>query len=168
MRYTFLLILLVFLVTGTYFANAQMYEYRDEDGNIRFTDDLGNVPEEKRENIKRIREVPDYDTSAESQEPAPEEQETAREDNDSEETGADLVEQGDELRREQSELKEEFERIEEEKAALGDPPGEDTPGEEFEAYRDKVDAINTRIQAYQEKLKDHEERVKAYNARFEK
>jgi len=87
--------------------------------------------------------------------------------NDQEETNAELVEKGEALRSEQSELQKEYESIEEEKALLGDPPSEDAPLEEFEAYGDKVDELNSRILDYQERLEDHENRVEAYNARFD-
>lgn len=165
MRYTFFLILLVFLVTGTYFANAQMYEYRDEDGNMRFTDDLGNVPEDKRKNIKRIREIQRSSLPSVWQETPGQTEEKQEGAADQKETESDLIEMGEKLRREQAELQEEYDGIEAARTRLGETfPGEDASEEEFEAYRDKVNEINDRIQLYQERQKDHEERIKAYNA----
>ncbi len=175
MRYLSFVLLVVFVLSIAAPATGALYEYRDADGNIRFTDDLGNVPEEKRENVRRIRAVPDYSTPSEQQEPPAQTEETALDadaddppEGDQAEGDADLVERGEALRSEQAELQAEYEGIQEEKAQIGDPPDEDAPLAEFEAYGEKVDQINDRIRVYQEKLKDHEERVKAYNARFEK
>ncbi len=175
MRYLPFVLLVVFVLSVAAPAAGTLYEYRDADGNTRFTDDLGTVPEDKRENIRRIQEVPESSTPSEEQEP-PEETEEAAVDADAgdqaegdqaENDDADLVEKREALRSEQAELQTEYEGIQEEKAQIGDPPDEDAPLAEFEAYGEKVDQINDRIRAYQEKLKAHEERVKAYNARFE-
>ncbi|MFW6241195.1 MAG: DUF4124 domain-containing protein, partial [Thermodesulfobacteriota bacterium] len=38
-------------------ANAQFYKYKDADGNIRFTDDLSQVPPEQRESAPGYREA---------------------------------------------------------------------------------------------------------------
>lgn len=172
MRYVFLLTLMVFMAIAVVSVNAQMYEYRDSDGNIRFTDDLGTVPEDKRENARRIRAVPEYSSPFEQKEPPAETEETVvnadgQGEVDQAETEADLFEKGEVLRREQAELQAEYEGIQEEKMRIGDPPNDDATLAEFEAYGEKVDQINDRIRAYQEKLKDHKQRVKAYNARFE-
>lgn len=167
MRYTAVLLMLIFVMSIAAPGIAQMYEYRDTDGSIRFTDDLGNVPEDKRENAKRIREAPYSPMPSEWQESPEGTEETPWGGNDQEETNADLVEKGEALRSEQSELQKEYESIEEERALLGDPPSEDAPLEEFEAYGDKVDELNSRILDYQERLEDHENRVEAYNARFD-
>ena len=168
MRYLLLIFILIFAMSIAASATAQMYEYRDAEGNIRFTDDLGNVPEDRRENVKRIREVPSTPAPSEWQD-APAEVDVSGVDatNGEEEVGIDLFEMGEALRSEQADLQEEYDSIEADKALLGDPPAEDAPLEEFDAYGAKVDEINDRIRDYQERLQDHEKRVKEYNARFE-
>jgi len=71
------------------------------------------------------------------------------------------------LRSRQAELLKEHESIEKEKTLLGDPLAEGAPRDKFEAYKDNVDGINTRMMDYQGKLENHENRVEAYNARFD-
>ncbi len=159
-RLRFILILIMGSITAiAVSANAQMYEYRDSNGIKRVTDNLGNVPADRRENAQRIQQIP-RDFSPDPDETFPEEN------NGQQETDTDLVKQGEALRQEQAELQEEYESIEKEKAMLGAPPAEDAPRHEFEAYRHKIEGINSRIKVYQEKLEDYENRVEGYNARF--
>jgi flagellar motility protein MotE (MotC chaperone) len=165
MRYLFFMLSLVFIMAVSVPASAQIYEYRDADGNIRFTDDLGNVPEAQRENIKIIQGVSGY-SATDWQDAAPDTDEPDGDADESLQTSADLVRLGESLRTEQAVLQEEYEAIEKEKSLLGDPPGDDATLEDLDAYEEKVDVINNRIIIYQKQLEDLENRVEVYNARF--
>lgn len=162
MRYCvpFVFVMAVFM-TYTVAANGQMYEYRDAEGNIRITDNLGNVPENRRENAQKIQQIP-RDLSALRDE--------ALQENDDDrqqlETDIDLVKKGDTLRQEQAELREEYESIQEAKANAK-RPASDASDAEWGVYVQKAEELNRRIESYQEKLQDHEIRVNEYNAMFE-
>ena len=48
-------------------ASAQFYKYIDEDGNIRFTDDINQVPKQQRTTVKSYEEaVSDTDVENEA------------------------------------------------------------------------------------------------------
>ena len=53
-RYT--LVLLIGLFAASY-AFAEYYKYRDKDGVLRFTDNLGDVPADQRPKMERYREI---------------------------------------------------------------------------------------------------------------
>lgn len=174
MRYLSFFILFIFLFVTVGLAGAQMYEYRDLDGNIRFTDDLGKVPEDQREKVNRIqgvRSLPQpYSAHEHSEDEAAEsaqygfglEQEGATR----EETVVDLFERGEALREEQEALREEHAVLAEERNRIGNPPDENAAPEEFAAYNAQVEEINARIAAYQKKHEDLEKRIREHNLRF--
>ena len=57
------LALLIALLFAGPAAAEYIYQYTDENGHVRFTDDPGNVPEEKRTDMKRIKnDSPDKKT----------------------------------------------------------------------------------------------------------
>ena len=174
MRYLSFFILFVFLFIAVGLAGAQMYEYRDLDGNVRFTDDLGKVPEDQREKVKRIqgvRSLPQPYSAhghSEDEEAEPEwdgfgleEEGSARE-----ETIVDLFERGEALRAEQESLREAHALLLEERNRIGNPPDENAAPEEFSAYNARVEEINARIAAYQKRHEDLEKRIREHNARF--
>lgn len=53
----FMLVLLIGLLAAVPAAFADYYKYRDRDGVLRFTDDLGEVPADQRPKTARYREV---------------------------------------------------------------------------------------------------------------
>ncbi len=53
----FLLVVILGLFTVAY-ASAEFYKYRDKNGVLHFTDNLGEVPADQRSKIKRYQETP--------------------------------------------------------------------------------------------------------------
>jgi hypothetical protein len=168
MRYLFFLLMVGFAITIASSAHSHLYEYRDVNGNLRFTDDPGNVPEEQWENVKQIHEVSNISSSSGSPEllleidndEVPETQETI----DQEEINVDFFEIREALWQEQVDLQAEYDHIEEMKARLGNSPGEGASREDLNKYREKIEAINSKVMEYQERLDNHEDRVRKYNA----
>jgi hypothetical protein len=51
MKYLKIFVLISFILFSVN-ASAEFYKYTDEDGNVRFTDDINQVPEEQRSKIR--------------------------------------------------------------------------------------------------------------------
>lgn len=165
MRCLYIVVIMVFIMTFAVSVNAQLYEYRDSEGNMRYTDDLGKVPEHRRESAGRINVIPRAYSQDDAQDAQPDDDETSPAVEG--QIDPDLVAEGGALRQEEAELQEEYESIQEAIADAGDPPGSDASREAFREYNRKAEEINRRIEDYQEKLEDLENRVQEYNARFE-
>ena len=58
----YFIILITLFCTGT--VSAQLYQYVDENGNVNFTDDLGQVPQDQREQYLQPEEEPHTDNPA--------------------------------------------------------------------------------------------------------
>jgi len=147
-------------------ATAEYYKYRDAQGNIRFTDNLADVPESQRPSAKTFEEV-----SGETPEEGPN---TSAQDNNSSQKNSseeqDGIEEAEEpapavdeatiealnarkedLDREQAELMESKRKLQEEKTGLQSLAGRDVKARQ--AYEDKVKALNSKIADYQKRLK---------------
>ena len=145
-------------------AAAEYYKYRDAEGNIRYTDDWADVPEDQRPTAEIREEASDTDTPE-----TPAQGTLSSSDNTAEE--GDAAEQGDDeeaapvvdeaalealnarkeaLDREQAELMEAKNRLLEEKAGLDGLAGRDV--EARQAYEEKVKALNRKIADYQKRL----------------
>ncbi len=155
MRLTLFLMMLVIVSFTATLADAQIYQYRDSDGHIRYTDDLGKIPVNQREDAGRLREMPWSES-----EPAKQEVEAQRD------ADRDPAREAKELRDEEEQLQATYERLEEQKSKIGDPPGPGASREELAAYQTAVEELNTRILSYQEAVEDYERRVRLFNERY--
>lgn len=136
---------LVFL-SGMMAAHAEFYRYKDENGAIRFTDDLAEVPEDQRPQLRVYDEPADFGIVPEK----PAEEEAAK----SDEKEPDRMTVYKALRAEEDELAKELEALNKEKAKLGDPAAK--------TYQKKVDQFNKKIAAYEKKRAAYNEKVKAF------
>ena len=155
-RYLIIGCLLFFASSGF----AQMYRYTDENGNLRFTDDLTRVSlsqQEKLERMPMIKSRPQYNIPNPSATPAPTSTKGTLE-NEQRKTATDLEQT-------KVELDNIFNALTEKKATLKtNAPSENAPRDELLIYRDNVLALNAEIESYQEKRGVFEEQVNAYNA----
>ncbi len=161
-------------------AVAQIYKYTDKDGNVRFTDDMGNVPESSRDSVKTIEEITfPSDELRESSKSIAEEtplsmpkaiapdQETitaTKPDQKTDKEPEDLAKEAQKsLELESDEIKGLYEQIEEEKKRLGDPPPESASGAVRRDYQQKAIYLNRRVEDYQGRVEGYRKRVKAFN-----
>jgi hypothetical protein len=139
-----ILLLSLMLIPGLCFA--EFYKYRDANGNIRFTDNLGDVPVDQRENVKEYRETI---TPEATEEPV--------------DKPMDLNVRADQLNAERDMLEKEYAELEKERESLEQTTRDPQNDADYEAYKSQVDAYNNRIKSYEEKRKQFQLKVDAFN-----
>ena len=181
----------VFVLLATS-AFGEYYQYTDENGNSRFTDDLYQVPEAQRPAMKTFESeasAPDktaIEPSADNEEM--EDDAVGTEETDATvdterpegaaESAADTVEEDREdsfqmsaveLNKMQMELNKTRTALENERAAIeAQAPKKDATTNERIAHSMQVDALNAKIVKYDKDLKAFEGKVAAFNARKKK
>ncbi len=168
---------------------AEYYQYRDQNGVLRFTDNLADIPEDQRQQIESYTESEDFvmteeesleylqDTSV--QEETGEDMEGAYQ---SEETGedmddADQIEETDtgrddslaqlkKLNQMKAALDEEFAELMEEKQVLLQykDSKKNISVKEAKAYKKKVTLLNQRITDFEERRQAYKKEADAFNA----
>ena len=158
-------------------VTAQFYRYTDQNGNLRFTDDLNKVPAEQRATIRGYREA-GKDSAPFSPETAPEAAKppAAKAGPNEDQTknvfskGADGAVSNEELR---GRIDKMIEQLEAEYLALN--KGKNTLAssrdsmksrEELAAYNKSVDAFNQRAENYEKMSSQLKNLVDEYNALF--
>jgi len=143
-----LLILLVLPV----FASAEIYKYRDQNGVLRFTDNLSEVPTAQRENMEQYQEVKTKAETAE-QTPANGSEKGAVQD-------AGAIEK--ELTDEKGVLDNEYSQLMEMRKSIESAPEPGTP-EEMAAHKTKLHEYNSQLKIYEVKVKAFREKLEAYH-----
>jgi hypothetical protein len=164
-----ILVLISFLLFSVS-ASAEFYKYLDENGNVRFTDDINQVPEEQRPRINSYVEsesvdpAPEQEVTQESKE-NPEQQENVAEfaeDNTGEESFEAARKRIEALKQR---LDEEYKALVEEGKQLAKAREAAVTNEQRLEFNKKVDDYNKRGQSYQATQKEYEAQIEAYNAR---
>lgn len=170
MNYLKIFIVITFLMFSVG-ASAEFYKYLDDEGNVRFTDDINQVPEAQRAKIRSYIE-------SESQEPA--EQDVAQENkpeqisedqqtdfsdlsDDESESLEDAKKRIDELK---SEIDEEYTVLLKEREQLAKDKKEAKTKEQILEFNKRVESLNKRVAAYEKKGKEYKAQVNAYNQRI--
>lgn len=160
---------------------AEYYQYRDQNGVLRFTDNLADVPEDQRQQIETYTESEDFVTTDEE---SPEYlqdttvQEVAGEDMDE---GATLSEEATpsqddklaqlkKLNQMKAALDEEFAVLMEEKQALLQykESKKNMSMKEARAYQKKVTQLNQRITDFEERRQEYKKEADVFNAQSAK
>ncbi len=156
------IIFLFFVATTSY---SEFYKYRDENGAIRYTDNLAEVPQDQREGIDAYDAVEDYQRP--TPQPAPEEteatEEEQQEDTQPTMSAAERQKMFQELTEERNALDAEYAEIQETKSALNAEKANVKKASQLREYNEKVLELNTRIEAYDQKRAAYEEKVKSFN-----
>ncbi|MFP4387735.1 MAG: DUF4124 domain-containing protein [Desulfococcaceae bacterium] len=153
-------ILLLALTIGP--ANAQFYKYKDADGNIRFTDDLSQVPPEQRESAPGYREA-EPETAQTPETPDPADPELPATGNPIMELEADRRE----LSERRQALETRFDEIQEEQERLRNKPKLTANPALVRRHNQEMAALRERIMEYEADRARYEAEVRAYNARLE-
>ena len=169
-KYVLLIAFLLFSMN----AFAEFYKYVDENGDIRFTDDINEVPEAQRSKIRsyvesQSKEVPEQqetiENQAEPEETVPDEQQANFPDG-SEDAPVSLEDARKRLDQMREEIEEEFEALTAEKEKLTKEKDKATTREQVIEYNKKIDELNARVKAYEDKGKAYQAAVDDYNQRI--
>ncbi|MFZ2633289.1 MAG: DUF4124 domain-containing protein [Desulfosalsimonadaceae bacterium] len=165
---------LLFMATP---ASGEYYQYEDSQGNQRFTDDVANIPEDQRTDIKTFESVqsePQQDMTGEDavQEEDASDNQKAAEETDTAKAKPSVVgvdrKKIDELNATREELRKTFAALEAERNAIGPPPPKNAKSVVKKEYNNKISELNRKINAYQQRTKEFDEKVKAYNSQIGK
>ena len=155
-------------------AMGEYYQYTDESGNVRFTDDMTQIPDSRRDSVEKfasetsgetetaaaISYVDSQSVSASADERIPEEYTAPSGEGETFEIRAA------ELNKFQAELNKTRHDLEKERAELqARAPSEDAKNKDRIAYSMEVDALNAKIEKYEKDLKAFEKKVEAFNNR---
>jgi len=168
-RYVLPVLIVAWLFTPVY---AEFYRYKDENGVLRYTDNIADVPESQRAKINSYYEAEDYLTPEERADKAKREtrlQESDRKasqdikDRKNTATGKVLNQSlVEEFNRIDAELSKEYSDLMKERTILEKGKTDLKTAKQINAYRKKVTDFNRRIADYEKRRKELQERVDAF------
>ena len=175
MRLLFALLFLICMLLPSSVL-AEYYQYRDQNGVLRFTDNLADIPEDQRQQIESYTESEDFvmteeesleylqDTSV--QEETGEDMEGAYQSEETETDRDDNLAQLKKLNQVKATLDEEFAELMEEKQVLLQykDSKKNMSMKEAKAYQKKVTLLNQRITDFEERRQAYKKEADAFNA----
>jgi len=160
---------LVFLCAIT--AQAELYQYTDQNGVVHYTDNYPAIPEQYRPQVDAQEETPPEPQKTEPQKAQSENPASQPEDPGQKDPGGLDKTAGDDATRHKGaalaerkkKLDQTYEALMEEKKALDAQAGELTGKDEIRAYNEKVAQLNEKIKQYQEKRQALKTEIEAFN-----
>jgi len=156
-------------------ALCEYYQYRDENGVLRFTDDIASVPPAQRPKVTTHQSVVSSPAagstglSAEKNVPAPQASTQPEKLPGSNTWEGKNAKQLAEFDRKQAELDRIFADLQNERAKLeAKAPSSKASFEEKAVYNQKVAMLNAKIERYEKELAAFTQQVNAYNAQVKK
>lgn len=164
---------IIILLFAALAVAGEYYQYTDENGKLRFTDDISNVPKAQREDLKKFKATTskekivettqaqdnkniEADTTAKNDIKASSEVNTN--------SGDTFQEQAEKLNAMQDNLNKMRISLEKEREAVqASAPKRGASNDERIKYAERVDALNSRIAHYEKELKAFGEKVNAFN-----
>lgn len=160
---------LIFLCTGT--AQAQLYQYVDQNGVVHYTDNYATIPEQYRSEATaspEARSEPRNPQAAATDDPdratdGPGEKEQAEA---SDKNGNARQQEWEQLMERKKQLDQTYENLLKEKEALDARSEEISKEDEIKAYNQEVKQVNEKIRQYREKEKALRSDIDQYNERI--
>jgi chromosome segregation ATPase len=142
---------------------AEYYRYTDQDGHVRYTDDLSTVPADQRPNIKSYEE-------SESTEAPPHSDDAATPASKAEKSPAPrqnltVDAQAEQIRQLKSELNNEYKDLMNEKARLEEVRKRAKRKKEIDRVNREISELNDKIYQWEQKRNAFNAELDAYNAR---
>jgi MoaA/NifB/PqqE/SkfB family radical SAM enzyme len=165
-------VLLLALLCLALRAEAEFYRYTDENGVLRFTDNLQEVPADQRPGLKKYKEADDDLTPAQRAAKRQREAEAARQtkikqrqQEKLDDVGEIRIDSPEDFERIKADLEDDHESLMRRKAALEAERDTLTTAEEVHAYRKKIDRLNEEIQRFEERRKKFVQKADQFNTR---
>ena len=156
-------------------AFCEYYQYTDQNGVLRFTDNIAGVPPDQRPDVKiyeSVKSAPVQTTTGVSAEKEGSRSSASPENSTQLSAGTwkeKISRQADELDLLQAELNQTFVVLRNERTALeAKAPAARAPLEVSNAYQKQVDTLNANIAHYEKQHAEYKEKVKAFNAQYRK
>ena len=137
-------------------SQAEYYKYTDENGVLRFTDNLQEVPKSQRKDVKEYREIKSDDAA----QPGSRTEDAAE----AEAPVEDMKTREEALRNEKAVLDQEYEALDTEKRVLEAESKKTRSKSENKKFEARIEAYNARTADYEEKRLVFKEKVDAFNA----
>jgi hypothetical protein len=171
MKYLKIFVFISFLLFSVN-ASAEFYKYTDEDGNVRFTDDINQVPEEQRSKIRsyvesQSEEVPEKETTQENPEKS-EQQANVPDSSEDEAAEGSLEELKTRIDAIKQEVEQAYAALLKEKEQLSEDKKKVKTREQVESYNKRIENYNIRGQEFIKKQKERDALIDNYNARITK
>ena len=171
MKYLKIFVLISFILFSVN-ASAEFYKYTDEDGNVRFTDDINQVPEEQRSKIRsyvesQSEEVPEQETTQESPEKS-EQQANVPDSSENEAEEGSLEELRTRIDAIKQEVEQAYAALLKEKEQLSEDKKKVKTREQVESYNKRIESYNILGQDFIKKQKERDALIDNYNARIMK
>ena len=162
-RFVLIVLMTIGLVTSAF---AEFYQYTDENGVLRFTDDLAQVPEHQRPKAKKYLEPDDSLTPEErAQKALDARQEPAAEEN-RESLESQSQAEFDRLDKKRAGLDQRYNALAKERNDLAKEKEAISSEAELKAYNEKTSSLNKRITAFKAEREVFSKEVEAFNERF--
>jgi chromosome segregation ATPase len=142
--------------------SAKIYKYLDENGNLRFTNDITQVPQDQREQVKSYEEIQGGVTNSETLEKRREAQSQIIEESRSAERAASteaLKARAEKIKERKAALEAQSKVLKDEADALGPPPSRNASNRRLRTYNAKVKELNQKSSAHQQRIKTLESDV---------
>lgn len=144
-------------------AFARIYQYKDSNGAIHFTDDISRIPEDQRPPLPP-RGYPEVGSADDQGKEAAEANEPGAETSTNEARKGDKIPILEEIHKEKADLDAQYADMMKERKALEKKRTTLKTPEQVGAYQKKVKDLNQRIEAYQDRQRAYQKKVDAYNA----
>jgi predicted RNase H-like nuclease (RuvC/YqgF family) len=154
MRFAFIAFLFIVFVAPKP-GHVEYYQYTDENGVTRFTDDLTNVPENIREKVEAFEEI--KSTSGQQKFHWQKDRNTDADNGYSSASGQN--DGTDAILKERAALKQRFEALEQEKKELEDDFKGSKDNKAIKEYNDRIRELNNKISEYEKDRKAFEKKV---------
>jgi hypothetical protein len=162
------IILIITVLMFSASASAEFYKYVDEDGNVRFTDDINQVPEAQRAKIRsyvesQSKEVAEQENQEQSEQLSnfPDLSEDNAEEGSLEELKNRIDKIKEELDQEYAALMKEKDQLAEERKKIKD-------NAQIISYNKKIESYNQRSEKFMQKQKQRDALINDFNARINK
>lgn len=158
-------------------AAAEYYKYRDQNGVLRYTDNLADVPEDQRPKMETRIQTEDYSPSPEPVQAEPEDEERQKKIREFNQKMADQRQAlsremqsgsaGEHLQRIKNSLDQEYAQLMKEKEAMLKLRGQVKTVAEGKVYKAKVAVFNKKIADFEARRKAFMEQADAFNQKMQ-